>query len=474
MFLTNPLPEANFRPEADFRPKAILKKWRSTNSISETKNQYRVGQGSNTMKSIYSQRESSGSRARCRCSAPLFAVAVTTCGLMLGVRECQAQSRVQFDKARAKMVESAVVGAGVTDRRVIRSLLDTPRHEFVPSNVRNQAYFDMALPIGKQQTISSPFIVAFMTQCIDPQPTDRVLEIGTGSGYQAAVLSPLVKTVYSIEIIDSLGRRAARTLKRLNFDNVVTKIGDGFQGWSEHAPFDKIIVTCSPEAPPRPLSDQLKEGGLMVIPVGQRYQQTLYLLRKTQGKLKAEALRPTLFVPMTGVAEDNRRVKPNPAKPRAVNGSFEAPVGEDGFLPGWYYQRQLTWETDSKAPEGNHYICLKNEQLGRSAHVLQGFPIDGRLVTAVELSTSVKCKNVWNLRRGDTLPSVGVSFYDENRRDLGHYWLGPFQGTAAWKKSQKTFRVPPRTREGILRAGLFGATGEIWFDDVQLHSVSNP
>ena len=371
------------------------------------------------------------------------------------------------------MVETAVVGAGVTNRRVIRSILDTLRHEFVPTKVRNQAYFDMALPIGGQQTISSPFIVAYMTQCIDPQPNDKVLEIGTGSGYQAAVLSPLVKNVYTIEIVDSLGRRAARTLKRLNYDNVHTKIGDGFQGWAEHAPFDKIIVTCSPEAPPRPLADQLKEGGLMVIPVGQRYQQTLYLLRKTRGKLKAEALRPTLFVPMTGIAEANRRVKPDPANPRAVNGSFETPPGEDGFLTGWYYQRQLTWKTDTSAPEGSHYIRLKNEQPGRPSHVLQGFPIDGRQVNEIELSTSVKCKNVLNFRRTDTLPSAGVSFYDENRRDLGHYWLGPFQGTTGWKKAKKTFRVPPQAREGILRVGLFGATGEISFDDVQLRKVTD-
>ena len=408
-----------------------------------------------------------------RCRLQLVGLAVAAGILWTAASDGRAQSRAQFDKARIKMVETAVLGAGVTDRRVVRSILDTQRHEFVPTNVRNQAYFDMALPIGGQQTISSPFIVAYMTQCIEPQPTDKVLEIGTGSGYQAAVLSPLVKTVYTIEIVDSLGRRAARTLKRLNYDNVLTKIGDGFQGWPEHAPFDKIIVTCSPEKPPRPLADQLKEGGLMVIPVGQRYQQTLYLLRKTRGKLKAEALRPTLFVPMTGIAEDNRRVKPDPASPKAVNGSFEAPPGEDGFLTGWYYQRQLTWETDSSAPEGNHYIRLKNEQPGRPAHVLQGFPVDGRRVSEIELSTSVKCKNVLNLRRTDTLPSVGVSFYDENRRDLGHYWLGPFQGTNGWKQAKKTFRVPPRAREGILRVGLFGATGEISFDNVKLRKVAD-
>ena len=138
----------------------------------------------------------------------------------------------------------------------------------------------MALPIGEQQTISPPFIVAYMTQEIDPQPTDRVLEIGTGSGYQAAMLSPLVKEVYTIEIVEPLGKRAARTLKRLGYKNVFAKVGDGYLGWPEAAPFDKIIVTCSPEKVPQPLVDQLKDGGLMIVPVGERYQQNLYLFRK--------------------------------------------------------------------------------------------------------------------------------------------------------------------------------------------------
>ena len=137
------------------------------------------------------------------------------------------------------------------------------------------------------------------------KPSDilRILEIGTGSGYQAAVLSPLVKEVYSIEIVEPLGKRAEKTLKRLKYTNVHTKVGDGYQGWAEHAPFDKVIVTCSPEKVPQPLVDQLRGDGLMVIPVGERYQQTLYLMRKVDGELQSEALRPTLFVPMTGEAQ---------------------------------------------------------------------------------------------------------------------------------------------------------------------------
>src|SRR4051812_3181189 len=222
-----------------------------------------------------------------------------------------------------EMVDKEIVAAGVKNERVIRAMRATPRHEFVAGNVRPRAYLDMALPIGNSQTISPPFVVASMTEAIDPQPTDRVLEIGTGSGYQAAILSPLVKDVYTIEIVDELSKHATRTLKRLHYENVHTKSGDGYKGWLEAAPFDKIIVTCSPEKVPQALTDQLRDGGLMVIPVGERYQQTLYLMRKVNGELKSEALRATLFVPMTGAAEEQRKVKPDPAHPKLSNGSFE-------------------------------------------------------------------------------------------------------------------------------------------------------
>ena len=372
-----------------------------------------------------------------------------------------------YAAVRRRMVETAVIGAGVTDRRVIQSLLDTPRHEFVERKLRDMAYFDMSLPIGFQQTISSPFIVAFMTECLETKPTDKVLEIGTGSGFQAAVLSPLVKHVYSIEIIPGLGRKAKATLRRLKYDNVSTKVGDGFKGWAEHAPFDKIIVTCSPEKPPLPLIEQLREGGMMVIPVGERYQQILYVFRKKDGKLEAEALRRTLFVPMTGRAEDVRAVQPDPANPRAVNGNFESKLGENGFVRGWYYQRLLTWETDG-APEGRHFVTFKNEQSGRSAHLLQGFPIDGRLVAELTVSTKVKYSDVLNPPRSNSVPSLAVTFYDANRKDLGIFWLGPYRGTSAWKSESKTFRVPVKAREGILRIGLYGATGQLSFDDVKI------
>lgn len=394
-------------------------------------------------------------------------------GLLLLVphTSARAQSASQLTATRHKMVEEIIIANGIKDKRVIASIRDTPRHAFLGSHQRRQAYYDMALPIGQNQTISSPFIVAYMTESLETKPTDKVLEIGTGSGYQAAVLSPLVKHVYSIEIVEELGRKAKATLKRLKYDNIHTKVGDGFKGWPEHAPFNKIIVTCSPEAPPKPLIDQLAEGGLMVIPAGKRYQQTLYLLRKTNGKMQAEALRPTLFVPMTGRAEDLRRQKPDGTTPAAANGNFEAELPENGFVQGWYYQRLLELVKGNDAPQGEQYVTFANDEPGRSAHVMQGIPMDGRAVKEIDVSAMVKYKGLYYAIKEESFPSIVVTFYDENRKSLGHNWIGPFRGESDWKKVAKRFRVPPTTREGILRIGLYGATGEISFDAIQLKKV---
>jgi protein-L-isoaspartate(D-aspartate) O-methyltransferase len=404
-----------------------------------------------------------------RVVATLFVFAICVAGAHL--ERASAQGRTRYEAARKKMVDEVIVGSGVEDKRVIRAIGDTPRHEFIFQQHRKNAYFDMALPIGDQQTISSPFIVAFMTQSLDPQPTDIVLEIGTGSGYQAAVLSPLVKEVYSIEIVEPLGQRAARTLKRLGYDNVHCKIGDGYLGWPEHAPFDKIIVTCSPEKVPKPLEDQLKEGGLMVVPVGERYQQTLYLFRKKDGKLESEALLPTLFVPMTGAAEDTRKVKPDPANPQVANGSFEEEAFPSGAQPGWYYERHLTWDSADKAPDGKHFITFKNSEPGLSAHLLQGFAIDGRRVTELQLSAEVKATDVVSGPNREDRPFLAITLYDDQRRDLGLLAIGPFLGTSEWHREAKTFKIPPSAREGILRVGLFGATGSLSIDDVQIKKV---
>jgi protein-L-isoaspartate(D-aspartate) O-methyltransferase len=401
--------------------------------------------------------------------------------------QASAQSLRDWPALAREMVDKEVAAAGVTNDRVLRAMRDTPRHEFVPQAQRQYAYFDMALPIGDAQTISPPFIVAYMTQEIDPQPTDRVLEIGTGSGYQAAILSPLVKDVYTIEIVDALGRRADRTLKRLEYKNVFTRIGDGYKGWPEVAPFDKIIVTCSPEKVPQPLVDQLRDGGLMIVPVGERYQQHLYLFRKEGGELKSEALRPTLFVPMTGAAEEQRAVLPDPLRPQIVNGGFEevrtvteAKAGS-ATAPepaGWHYQRQLTLMTNaSDAPQGSAYARFQNSEPGRGAQALQGFAIDGRKVSSLRVTLSVKGANIpvaTTARNAvaNNVSQVVISFYDERRAVIGEEAIGPFSGTFAWRREERTVRVPLRAREAILRVGLLGATGELCVDDVSIAPVN--
>ncbi|WP_285571620.1 protein-L-isoaspartate(D-aspartate) O-methyltransferase [Geothrix limicola] len=204
-----------------------------------------------------------------------------------------------FIVARARMVRDQIVARGLTDPRVLSVMGRVPRQEFVPKNQRYASYEDGPLPIGHGQTISQPYIVAFMTAALDPQPKDRVLEIGTGSGYQAAVISELVAAVYSIEIVEPLARRAEADLKRLGYDKVKVRAGDGYRGWPEAAPFDAIIVTCAPEKVPKALVDQLKVGGRMIVPVGPQHGvQELYLLRKLEGGLQTQAVLPVRFVPM--------------------------------------------------------------------------------------------------------------------------------------------------------------------------------
>ncbi len=385
-----------------------------------------------------------------------------------------------FSGARERLVRDRVASAGVVDSRVLDSIRNTLRHEFVPKSVRDRAYLDMALPIGESQTISSPFIVALMTEALDPQPTDKVLEIGTGSGYQAAVLSPLVEHVYSIEIVLELGERAAETLTRLGYKNVSTRVGDGFLGWPDAAPFDKIIVTCSPESVPKPLVEQLREGGQIIIPVGQRYQQTLFRMTKKNGKLERESLRTTLFVPMTGEAEDNRKLQPDGGNPRVVNGDFEtAAVGENAklvdYVSGWYYGRQvkrMRRRTGAGARSNDSaYARFENKTPGLNSHLLQGIAIDGRQVSMIRLRGKAQTENIRKGPSSEAMPVIAITLYDELRRDLGSFWLGPFRGSRPWRSASRLVRIPVETREAILRVGLFGATGTADFDEITIQRV---
>jgi len=213
----------------------------------------------------------------------------------------QRQSMIEEIASDASRLVKYIEKDSVTDR-VMQSMATVPRHLFMPPEVRDEAYENRPIPIGYGQTISQPYIVALMTDLLQPQADHKVLEIGTGSGYQAAVLSGLVKEVYSIEIIEQLGLTAKQVLKQLDYDNVFTRIADGYDGWPEHAPFDSIIVTAAISHIPPPLVRQLKNGGTMVIPVGTRFQtQQLTLVKKDQnGAITTKQILPVIFVPFTG------------------------------------------------------------------------------------------------------------------------------------------------------------------------------
>lgn len=370
-----------------------------------------------------------------------------------------------YDELRNQMVDREIAAAGVTNEAVLRSMRTTPRHEFVLSKWRQQAYFDAALPIGDRQTISPPYIVAYMTAQLDPQPSDRVLEIGTGSGYQAAVLSPLVKEVYTVEIVPQLGRRAEHTLRRLHYDNVHVRIGDGYQGWPDAAPFDKIIVTCSPEAIPQPLIDQLAEGGRMLIPVGELYQQNLTLIVKHEGRLERKPLQATLFVPMTGQAEQERNILPNPARPQIVNAGFERVIDGSAKPVGWHYLRHVQTVTDAN---GNRYLSFLNSEPGQASRALQGMILDGRVLSAVRLRLRVRGLGLEPGPTPDQAASVVVTCYDQQRAVIDSFVLGPWRGSFDWRIETMTIRVPPTSREAILRLGLQGGLGQLDVDDVSI------
>ncbi len=217
---------------------------------------------------------------------------------------CKSRKRTQpaKKKTRMHMVSQQIEARGVKDSAVLEAMRTVPRHEFVPDNLRQYAYDDRPLPIGEDQTISQPFIVAAMTELAELDKTSKVLEIGTGSGYQTAVLAEVARTVYSIEIVEPLGRRAAATLKRLGYTNVHLKIGDGYAGWPDAAPFDAVLVTAAPPEIPQPLKDQLAVGGRLVIPVGE-HSQELLVLTKTREGFERRSVFPVRFVPMTGEAQ---------------------------------------------------------------------------------------------------------------------------------------------------------------------------
>ncbi len=239
-------------------------------------------------------------------TAPVFALALYLAAGCGGAAEKEAQVSDDAEMWRRldAMVDSQIECRGVADPATLAAMRKVPRWEFVPPDARNRAFEDNPLAIGEGQTISQPYIVAYMTEALKLEPDDRVLEVGTGSGYQAAILGVIAADVYTIEIVPSLGEHARATLARLGYDNVHVRVGDGYGGWPEEAPFDAIIVTCAPDHVPQPLLDQLADGGRLVLPLGGRYPQMLKRITRRGDSFEEEDLEPVLFVPMTGEAQE--------------------------------------------------------------------------------------------------------------------------------------------------------------------------
>ena len=211
--------------------------------------------------------------------------------------ECSAQNDAFFYE-RQKMVEVQLKNRGISKVLVLAAFREVPRHEFVLPEYKKWAYADGPLPINEGQTISQPYVVAYMTEVLDLKRSDRVLEIGTGSGYQAAILAQLCDSVFTIELFEELSKSATKVFRKLEYNNIYSRVGDGYLGWPEKAPFDAIIVTCSPSHVPEPLQEQLAEGGRMIIPVGAGNIQKLVLLQKKKGKIRKKDVLPVRFVPM--------------------------------------------------------------------------------------------------------------------------------------------------------------------------------
>lgn len=231
------------------------------------------------------------------------ALLLTGCGGRGEMPREQSATAEEPTSSRQRMVDEQLKARGIVDPEVLRAMSSVSRHEFLPETQRPLAYTDQALPIGQDQTISQPYIVALMTQVLELKPGEKVLEIGTGSGYQAAVLAEITRNVFTIEILEPLAASARQTLERLGYDYVLVRAGDGYRGWPEHAPFDAIIVTAAPDHIPQPLVDQLAVGGRMVVPVGSYYQELILLEKGSDGNLTRQGVIPVRFVPMTGEAE---------------------------------------------------------------------------------------------------------------------------------------------------------------------------
>ncbi len=372
-------------------------------------------------------------------------------------------------EARRRMVNEEISAQGIENERLLTAMREVPREQFLPLSKRNLAYLNVAVTYGDGHIILPPLVTAHLIEQVDPQKNDKVLVIGSGSGYSTALLSRMCREVDAVEIDPVVAKSAEETLARLKYTNVRMRIGDGFEGWKEHAPYQRIIVECSPENVPQPLVDQLAEGGMLLVPVGDEFDQTMHLCKKENGKLSTLSLWPTLLLPMKGKAEELRSQSDKPRDPTLLNSGFEELVPQTKDVPAaWVYVRQGRAIADRSCPEGNNSMSFTNVTPGVVATAIQAFPVDGKKISEL----GIACK-VWgmDIRPGQTrqqLPRVEVRFFDEKRRLVGGDWMGGWNMSFTWIKKDHVFAVPRLAKFAVIRIGLGGATGEIKFDDFKL------
>lgn len=381
-----------------------------------------------------------------------------------------AQSNAQnIANARRRMVAEEIQPHGIQDARLLDAMREVPREQFLPLNKRSVAYLNIAITFGEGHVMLPPLVTAHMIEQLEPKYSDKVLVVGTGTGYSSALLSRITNKVYTVEIDRATAATAEETFKRVKYDNISLKVGDGFEGWKEHAPFQKIIVECSPENVPQPLLEQLDEGGLLLIPIGVDFDQTMHLYKKVNGELSSISAWPTLLVPMKGRAEELKSSSDQPRVPAINNGGFEELLEGTKDVPvGWSYLRQGRVIEDNLSPEGKRCLQFTNETPGNAAMALQAFPVDGKTTSEITLSFRVMGKEIRPGQTRQQLPRVEVTFFDEKRRPVGGDWVGGWYMNFDWVKKDRRFTVPRLAKFAIVQLTMEGATGEIRFDDIRL------
>ncbi|MCE9528021.1 MAG: protein-L-isoaspartate O-methyltransferase [Planctomycetales bacterium] len=372
-------------------------------------------------------------------------------------------------EARRLMVQEEIANQGIENERLLEAMRDVPREQFVPLSRRNLAYLNVAIAYDDGQVILPPLVTAHLIEQLNPHKNDKVLVIGPGSGYSTALLSRMVREVFAVEIDPVIAKTAEETLARLKYTNVKVRVGDGFEGWKEHAPYQRIIVECSPDSVPKALVEQLAEGGILLVPIGDEFDQTMHLCKKENGKLTTLSLWPTLLLPMKGKAEELRSQSEMPRDPSILNGGFEELVPKTKDVPAhWAYVRQGRAIAGEFCPEGKNSLAFVNLTPGAAAMALQAFPVDGKKVSELSFACNVWGKDIRPGQNRQQLPRVEVRFFDEKRRLVGGDWMGGWNLTFDWLGKEHVFSVPRTAKFAVLRIGLCGATGEIRFDDLKL------